>query len=190
MVCADVLCTFYVKAFWQTPMRPVKWTLWPRAAPIWVEAVLLQSLPGYLSHQHHARSASLQELAGVFGSQGMTRARLVESLLNPETCNRATRSTFATMTSTAEEKAFLRVAVAAIPRIAEMIQGFPPDDQAGALESAEQSFMAAALDYGCTEITARSRVSATMRRLRGRLERQRANERKLEALLHRLTEPD
>jgi hypothetical protein len=27
MVCADVLCTFYVKAFWQTPMRPVKWTL-------------------------------------------------------------------------------------------------------------------------------------------------------------------
>jgi hypothetical protein len=92
-----------------------------------VEAVLLQSLPGYLSHQHHARSASLQELAGVFGSQGMTRARLVESLLNPETCNRATRSTFATMTSTAEEKAFLRVAVAAIPRIAKMIQGFPPD---------------------------------------------------------------
>ena len=92
------------------------------------------------------------------------------------------------MTSTAEEKAFLRVAVAAIPRVTEMIRGFPPDDQAGALETAERSFMAAALDYGCTEITARSRVSAVMRRLRSRLERQRAGERKLQALLHKLTE--
>jgi hypothetical protein len=127
MVCADVLCTFYVKAFWQTPMRPVAMDALASCGTDLGGAVLLQSLPGYLSHQHHARSASLQELAGVFGSQGMTRARLVESLLNPETCNRATRSTFATMTSTAEEKAFLRVAVAAIPRIAKMIQGFPPD---------------------------------------------------------------
>jgi hypothetical protein len=41
-------------------MRHVQWTLWPCAAPIWVEAVLLQSLPGYLPHLHHARSASLQ----------------------------------------------------------------------------------------------------------------------------------
>lgn len=94
------------------------------------------------------------------------------------------------MTSTAEEKAFLRVAVAAIPRVADMIQGFPPDDRAGALETAERSFMVAALDYGCTEITARSRVAAVMRRLRGRLERQRASEKKLQALLHRLVEPD
>ena len=94
------------------------------------------------------------------------------------------------MTSTAEEKAFLRVAVAATPRVAEMIWGFPPDDQAGALETAERSFMAAALDYGCTEITARSRVAAVMRRLRGRLERQRASEKKLQTLLHRLVEPD
>ena len=94
------------------------------------------------------------------------------------------------MTSTAEEKAFLRVAVAAIPRVAQIIQGFPPDDQAGALESAERRFMAAASDYGCIEITARSRVSAVMRRLRSRLERQRESEKKLQALLHRLTEPD
>jgi hypothetical protein len=94
------------------------------------------------------------------------------------------------MTSTAEEKVFLRVAVAAIPRVTEIIQGFPPDDRAGALGTAERSFMAAALDYGCTEITARSRVAAVMRRLRGRLERQRASEKKLQALLHRLVEPD
>ena len=94
------------------------------------------------------------------------------------------------MTSTAEEKAFLNVAVAAIPRVAEIILGFPPDDQAGALEMAERRFLAAALDHGCTEIAARSRVSVVMRRLRSHLERQRASEKKLQALLHRLTEPE
>jgi hypothetical protein len=94
------------------------------------------------------------------------------------------------MTSTAEEKAFLRVAVSAIPRVTEIIQGFSPEDQAGALEVAERSFMAAALDYGCSDITAQSRVSAIMRRLRSRLERHRASEKKLQALLDRLTSPD
>ena len=68
------------------------------------------------------------------------------------------------MTSTAEEKSFLSVAVAAIPRVAEIILGFPPDDRAGALETAERRFLAAALDYGCTEIAARSRVSIVMSR--------------------------
>jgi hypothetical protein len=92
------------------------------------------------------------------------------------------------MTSTAEEKAFLRVAVAAIPRVAEIICGFPPDDRAGALEVAEARFLAAALDYGCTEITAQSRVSAVMRRLCSRLERQQASEKKLRALLQRLAD--
>jgi len=87
------------------------------------------------------------------------------------------------MTSTAEEKAFLKVAVAAIPRMAELIGGFPPDDRAGALEKAERCFLAAALDYGCTEITAQSRVSAVMRRLRSRLERQQASEKKLQAFI-------
>jgi hypothetical protein len=94
------------------------------------------------------------------------------------------------MTSTAEEKAFLRVAVAAIPRVTEIIQGFPPDDRAGALKTAERRFLAAAFDYGCAEVAARSRVSAVMRRLRGRLERQRASEEKLQALLYRLVQPD
>lgn len=92
------------------------------------------------------------------------------------------------MTSTAEEKAFLRAAISALPRVTELIQGFPPDDQAGALEAAERRFMLAALDYGCTEIGARSRVSAIMRRLRGRLARQTAGEEKLKALLQKLTE--
>src|SRR5215471_1734395 len=91
------------------------------------------------------------------------------------------------MTSTAEEKAFLRVAVAAIPRVAELILAFPPDDRAGALETAERRFLAAALDYGCTEITAQSRVSPVTQRLRTRLERQQASEKNLKALLQRLT---
>ena len=94
------------------------------------------------------------------------------------------------MTSTAEEKAFLSVAVAAIPRVAEIILGYPPDDRAGALEAAERRFLAAALDFGCTEIAARSRVSVVTRRLRSHLERQRASKKKLEDLLHRLTTPD
>jgi len=91
------------------------------------------------------------------------------------------------MTSTAEEKAFVSVAVAAIPRVAEIILEFSPDDRAGALETAERP---TALDYGCNEIAARSRVSVIMRRLRSHLERQRASERKLQALLHRLTGPE
>ena len=103
---------------------------------------------------------------------------------------RARGSAFTVMTSTAEEKAFLKVAVTAIPRVAEIIRTFPPHDRAGALERAERCFLAAALDYGCTEITAQSRVSAVIRRLRSRLERQQASEKKLQALLHRLTEPD
>jgi hypothetical protein len=94
------------------------------------------------------------------------------------------------MTSTAEEKAFLRVAVAAIPRVAELIFAFPLNDRAGALDTAQRQFLAAALGYGCSEITAQSRVSAVMRRLDGRLERMQASEKKLQALLHRLTEPD
>jgi hypothetical protein len=81
------------------------------------------------------------------------------------------------MTSTAEGKAFLGVAVAAIPRVAEIILGYPPHDRPGALEAAERRFLAAALDYGCTEIAARSRVSVVMRRLRGHLERQRTSKR-------------
>ena len=88
------------------------------------------------------------------------------------------------MTSTAEEKTFLRVAVAAIPRVAEIILEFPPDDRASALETAERRFLAAALDHGCTEIAARSRVSVIMSRLRSHLERQPATESKLQTLLH------
>ena len=94
------------------------------------------------------------------------------------------------MTPAAGEKAFLRAAVAAIPRIVEIVCAFPPDDQAGALETAERHFMKAALAFGCTEIAARSRVSAVMGRLRRRVEDQQISEKKLRALLNRLTARD
>jgi hypothetical protein len=94
------------------------------------------------------------------------------------------------MASDAEEKAFLRAAVATIPRIAEIICGFPVNDRAGALETVERRFMEAALEFGCTEIAARTRVSAVMRRLHKRVEERRISEKKLQALLHRLTESE
>jgi hypothetical protein len=94
------------------------------------------------------------------------------------------------MTPAVEAKAFLRTAVAAIPRIAEIICEFPPDDRAGALETVERRFMEAALEFGCTEIAARNRVSAVMGRLRRRVEERRTSEKRLQALLHRLTESD
>lgn len=92
-----------------------------------------------------------------------------------------------TLMAAAEEKAFLRAAVAVIPRITEIICGFPLDDRAGALEIAERRFMAVALDFGCTEIAAQTRVTAVMQRLRRRLEDRQDSERKLQALLNQLT---
>jgi hypothetical protein len=82
------------------------------------------------------------------------------------------------------------VAVDAIPKVAEIVCRFSPEDQAGALEAAKQRFMKAARDYGCTEISARSRVSAIMRLLRRQVRARQTSEAKLRALLQRLTEPD
>ena len=74
----DVLSSLCVEEDWQAPMRYVQWSVWPRAAPIWMEAVLLPSLPGKLFELQYARIASLQTLAGIFGSKGMTRAPSVD----------------------------------------------------------------------------------------------------------------
>jgi len=86
-----------------------------------------------------------------------------------------------------EEKAFLTAAVAALPRIAEIISGYAPDDRAGALEIAQRHFIEAARDYGCTDIAAQSRVSIVMKRLRSQVERQSASEEQLRALLQSIT---
>ena len=63
------------------------------------------------------------------------------------------------MVSAEDEKIFLRTAVDAIPKVAEIFRRFSPEDQAGAFEVAERLFIKAARDYGCTEISARSRAS-------------------------------
>ena len=94
------------------------------------------------------------------------------------------------MASAEDEKAFLRAAVDAIPKIAEIVCRFSPADHAGALEAADRRFIKAARDYGCTEITARSRASAIMRLLRRQVKARHTSEAKLRALLQRLTEPD
>jgi hypothetical protein len=54
-----------------------------------------------------------------------------------------------------EEKAFLRAAVAALPRLTDIISGYTAEVRAGAFEVAERRFIECAVDYGCTEIAAR-----------------------------------
>ena len=71
-----------------------------------------------------------------------------------------------TMTLGSAEENFLEVAVAAIPRITEIITAFPAEHRTGALEVAERRYMEAARDFGCVEVVARSRVSEVMRNLR------------------------
>ena len=52
------------------------------------------------------------------------------------------------------EKIFLRAAVDSILKVAEIVCGFSPEDQSGALDAAERRFVKAARDYG-TEISTR-----------------------------------
>ena len=91
------------------------------------------------------------------------------------------------MASAEDEKNFLRAAVDAIPKIAEIVCRFSPEDQAGALKLLSG---ASCKDYGCTEISARSRASAIMRLLRRQVKARQTSEAKLRALLQKLTEPD
>ena len=53
-------------------------------------------------------------------------------------------------TSGSEEKNFLGVAVAAIPRVTEIIAAYPAEYRSGALETAERCYMEAAREFGCT----------------------------------------
>jgi DNA-directed RNA polymerase specialized sigma24 family protein len=91
------------------------------------------------------------------------------------------------MTLGSEEENFLVVAVAAIPRIAEIIASFPAEHREGALEVAERRYIEAARDFGCTEVAARTRVSEVMHNLRTQVDRQRIDQQNLQALLHKLT---
>jgi DNA-directed RNA polymerase specialized sigma24 family protein len=92
-----------------------------------------------------------------------------------------------TMTLGSAEQNFLEVAVAAIPRITEIITGFPTDCRAGALEVAERRYMEAARDFGCAEDAARTRVSEVMNGLRAQIDQQGIDQVHLKVLLRKLT---
>jgi hypothetical protein len=72
------------------------------------------------------------------------------------------------MLTPADEK-FLKVAVAAAPRVAEIITSYPAAYRQGALEVAENRYMQAARDFGCTEQAAGRCATLLMRDLRKRL---------------------
>jgi hypothetical protein len=91
------------------------------------------------------------------------------------------------MTPSSEEDEFLRVALAAIPRITEMIAAFPAEHRAGALEVAKRRYMQAAAEFGCTTADSEREVDAVMRELQA--QQQAISRRKLTSLLRRLTKP-
>jgi hypothetical protein len=91
------------------------------------------------------------------------------------------------MTASPEEAEFLRVALAAVPRITEIIAAFPPEHRAGALEVAKWRYMQAAQDFGCTTADSERSVDAVMRELQEQVEQLAISQGKLTSLLHKLT---
>ena len=55
------------------------------------------------------------------------------------------------MAVSSQEDEFLEAAVAAIPRIAELIAALPSEERAGALEVADRRFLQSAEEFGCAE---------------------------------------
>ena len=90
------------------------------------------------------------------------------------------------ITPGSEEENFLKVAVAAIPRIAEIIAGLPIEHRAGAFEVAERRYVQAARDFGCVEVEVRNWVSAVMRNLETQVHQRAGDQDKLNALLRGL----
>ena len=92
-----------------------------------------------------------------------------------------------TMTLALEEENFLEVAVAAIPRISEIIAAYPAEHRAGAFQVAERNYFEAAQNFGCTEASAQTWVSEVMRGVRTQVDRQGIDHQNLNALLLKLT---
>ena len=90
------------------------------------------------------------------------------------------------MAVSSQEDEFLEAAVAAIPRIAELIAALPSEERAGALEVAERQFLQSAEEFGCAESGSRDWTAAVMRILRSRLEDHVLVKRKLKALYEEL----
>ena len=86
---------------------------------------------------------------------------------------------------TAKDK-FLNVALAAIPRISEIIAAYPAEHRAGALKVAARRYRRAAWDFGCTKEDSDGSVDAVMRTLQVQVEKHVIVQGKLTSLLHRL----
>ena len=69
------------------------------------------------------------------------------------------------MTPSSEEDEFMRVALAEIIRITEIIAAFPPEHRAGALEVAKWRYMQAAQEFGCTTASSERSVDVVVREL-------------------------
>ena len=92
------------------------------------------------------------------------------------------------MTLSSHEEQFLRAAVAAAPRIAEIIAQYPVEHRTGALEVVKRHYAQAAQRFGCTEVAARIWVPLVMRGVQKRVEQQRAVKSNLENLLTKVTQ--
>jgi len=95
------------------------------------------------------------------------------------------------MASKSEREEILEAAVAAIPKIVELISAAPREQWAAALDAAERQYLITARDLGYAEVPAQNWVSAIMFRLRAELEKRELGETKkrLRALLDELNEP-
>ena len=84
---------------------------------------------------------------------------------------------------------FLNVALAAIPRISEIIGAYPAEHRAGALKVATRRYRRAAWDFGCTKEDSDGSVDAVMRTLQVQVEKHVIVQEKLTSLLHSLASP-
>ena len=82
------------------------------------------------------------------------------------------------MASKSEKEEALEAAVAAIPKIVELIGAAPREQWAGALDAAERQYLITARDLGYAEVPAQNWVSAVMFRLRAELEKRELGETK------------
>ena len=90
------------------------------------------------------------------------------------------------MAVSSQESEFLETAVAAIPKIVDLIAALPFPDRAEALELAERKFLRSAEEYGCAESESRHWAAAVMRILRERVEELVLAKQKLQALYEEL----
>ena len=90
------------------------------------------------------------------------------------------------MAVSSQENEFLETAVAAIPKIAELIAALPSEDRAGALEVAERRFVRTAEEFDCAESGSRNWTAAVIRILRERVEELVSVKQKLERLQEEL----